>query len=70
VLRVDPNGKAPRSALRPATSFSRWARKRCRILKTSWRRSTTPGPKKDHVLALVRRNDRDMYIALPVTQRG
>jgi len=26
--------------------------------------------KKDHVLALVRRNDRDMYIALPVTQRG
>ena len=71
VLRVDPNGKAAEVGLTPGDV----------ILQVGSKEMSNPqdlvaalndarAQKKDHVLALVRRNDRDMYIALPVTQRG
>jgi serine protease Do len=71
VLRVDPNGKAAEVGLTPGDV----------ILQVGSKEMSNPqdlvaalndarAQKKDHVLALVRRNERDMYIALPVTQRG
>jgi serine protease Do len=71
VLRVDPNGKAAEVGLSPGDI----------ILQVGGKEMSSPqdlvsalreagAQKKQHVLALVRRNEREMYIALPVTGRG
>jgi serine protease Do len=71
VLRVDPNGKAAEVGLAPGDV----------ILQVGGKEMSSPqdlagalnearSRKKDHVLALVRRNERDVYIALPTAQGG
>jgi serine protease Do len=68
VLRIDPNGKAAEIGLTPGDV----------ILKVGAREMQSPQDlvsaldeaakqNKQHVLALVRRNDREVFIALPVT---
>jgi serine protease Do len=66
VLRVDPAGKAAEAGIRPGDV----------ILQLAGRQISSPdelvraleeavSQKKQHVLALVRRNDRQMFVALP-----
>jgi serine protease Do len=68
VLRVDPNGKAAEAGLAPGDV----------ILKIGAREMQSPQDlmaaldeaarqNKQHVLALIRRNEREMFMALPVT---
>ena len=71
VLRVDPNGKAAEVGLSPGDV----------ILQIGGKEMSNPqdllsalneagAQRKQHVLALVRRNGREMFIALPLAPRG
>ena len=71
VLRVDPNGKAAEVGLSPGDV----------ILQIGGKEMSNPqdllsalneagAQKKQHVLALIRRNEREMFIALPVAPSG
>ena len=68
VLRVDPNGKAAESDYARATSCSRSAGKDMsspQDLASALQEAAAQ--KKQHLLALVRRSDREVFLALPVT---
>ena len=71
VLQVDPNGKAAEVGLSPGDI----------ILQIGGKDMSSPqdllsalneagAQRKQHILALVRRNEREMFIALPVAPRG
>jgi S1-C subfamily serine protease len=71
VLRVDPNGRAAEIGLRPGDI----------ILQVGGKEMSSPqdlttainearAQKKEHVLARLRREDREMFIALPVGPRN
>jgi len=66
VLRVDPGGKAAEAGLRPGDVILQLAGKQVsnpeELVRTL---EEAAGQKKQQVLALVRRNDRQMFIALP-----
>jgi serine protease Do len=67
VLRVDPNGKAAEIGLGPGDIIVNVAGKEVtspQDLTTALKEASAQ--KKQHVLALVRRNDREMFVALPV----
>jgi serine protease Do len=69
VLRVDPNGKAAEIGLRPGDIILQVSGKDVsspQDLAAALQEAATQ--KKQHLLALIRRSDREVFIAFPVTQ--
>ena len=71
VLQVDPNGKAAEVGLSPGDIILQVGGKDVPNPQDLLSALNEAGAqKKQHVLALVRRNEREMFIALPVAPRG
>jgi len=71
VLQVDPNGKAAEVGLSPGDVILQIGGKEMSSPQDLMSALTEASAhKKQHVLALVRRNEREMFIALPVAPRG
>jgi serine protease Do len=67
VLRIDPNGKAAEAGLRPGDVILQVGGKELSSPQDLTRALTDArSQRKQHVLAMVRRNDRNMFVALPV----
>jgi serine protease Do len=66
VIRVDPNGKGAEAGLRPGDVILQMGGKDVvspdDVMRTL---EAATAQKKQHVLALVRRSDREMFLALP-----
>jgi serine protease Do len=66
IIRVDPNGKGAEVGLRPGDVIVQLGGKDVSSPEEVTRTlEAATAQKKQHVLALVRRNDREMFIALP-----
>ena len=68
VLRVDPNGKGAEIGLNPGDVILQVAGKEVSSPDDLARAlNDATAQKKQHIIALVRRNDQNMFVALPVS---